>query len=233
MPDPMAVRRELAWSTVHMAASHPWLGTGLGTWASVYPRYAVFDIGLIANQAHNEWLQWTAEGGIPLGILLATLFLWSLRPGVSLRLGTGRGRRLRPRDRRLSVLAAGARLVDHRDPCAPGNYRRGIPRFRIAIAPVTEAFPGFALISYISNALLSIAIVDFNQTLWYEVKVRRLSTLPMLVMLGVFACHATLVRRCRGRLVPRSRQLSPAMSLASGPPGTARTALSGLTPKSW
>ncbi len=80
MPDPMAVRRELVWSTVQMAASHPWLGTGLGTWASVYPRYAVFDIGLFANQAHNEWLQWTAEGGVPLGILLATLFLWSLRP---------------------------------------------------------------------------------------------------------------------------------------------------------
>ena len=80
MPDPMAVRRELALSTVQMAASHPWFGTGLGTWPSVYPRYAIFDIGLFANQAHNEWLQWTAEGGFPLGVMLATLFFWSLRP---------------------------------------------------------------------------------------------------------------------------------------------------------
>jgi O-antigen ligase len=80
MPDPMAVRRELVLSTIRMAASHPWLGTGLGTWPTVYPRYAIFDIGRFANQAHNEWLQWTAEGGFPLGVMLVSLFVWSLRP---------------------------------------------------------------------------------------------------------------------------------------------------------
>jgi O-antigen ligase len=35
---------------------------------------------LFANQAHNDWLQWTAEGGFPFGVMLATLFFWSLRP---------------------------------------------------------------------------------------------------------------------------------------------------------
>ena len=79
-PDPMAVRRELAVSTLQMAAAHPWFGTGLGTWPTVYPRYAVIDPGLFANQAHDDWLQWTAEGGFPLGVMLATLFFWSLRP---------------------------------------------------------------------------------------------------------------------------------------------------------
>jgi O-antigen ligase len=80
VPDPLAVRRELAVSTLHMATSHPWFGTGLGTWSTVYPHYAIIDVGALANEAHNDWLQWTAEGGFPLGIMLATLFIWSLRP---------------------------------------------------------------------------------------------------------------------------------------------------------
>ena len=79
-PDPLAVRRELAASTLQMAAAHPWFGSGLGTWPTVYPRYASFDLGLFANQAHNDWLQWTAEGGYPFGVMLVTLFFWSLRP---------------------------------------------------------------------------------------------------------------------------------------------------------
>jgi O-antigen ligase len=79
-PDPLVIRRELAVSTLHMAAAHPWFGSGLGTWPTVYPRFAIIDIGAFANQAHNDWLQWTAEGGFPLGIVLATLFFWSLRP---------------------------------------------------------------------------------------------------------------------------------------------------------
>jgi hypothetical protein len=79
-PDPLAVRRELAISTLHMAEAHPWFGSGLGTWPTVYPRYAVIDIGAFANQAHDDWLQWTAEGGFPFGIMIATLFLWALRP---------------------------------------------------------------------------------------------------------------------------------------------------------
>jgi hypothetical protein len=78
--DPLAVRRELNVSSFHMAASHPWFGTGLGTWPTVYPRYAIIDIGAFANQAHDDWLEWTAEGGFPFGIMLATLFFWSLRP---------------------------------------------------------------------------------------------------------------------------------------------------------
>jgi O-antigen ligase len=79
-PDPLAVRREFGVSTWHMALSHPWLGTGLGTWSTVYPAYAIVDVGAFANQAHDDWLQWTAEGGFPFGIMLATLFFWSLRP---------------------------------------------------------------------------------------------------------------------------------------------------------
>ena len=79
-PDPMQMRRELAVSSVHMIAAHPWFGVGLGTWPTVYPKYAIVDPGTFANQAHDDWLQFTAEGGIPFGVLLFTLFIWSLRP---------------------------------------------------------------------------------------------------------------------------------------------------------
>jgi O-antigen ligase len=79
LPDPMALRREFAISSLHMISAHPWFGTGLGTWATVYPRYAIVDVGVFANRAHSDWLQWTAEGGIPLGLALLTLFVWCLR----------------------------------------------------------------------------------------------------------------------------------------------------------
>lgn len=79
-PDPMSLRAQLNVSSLHMIETHTWSGVGLGTWPTAYPRYAIIDIGAFANQAHNDWLQWTAEGGIFFGLLLSTLFIWSLRP---------------------------------------------------------------------------------------------------------------------------------------------------------
>jgi O-antigen ligase len=82
MPDPMMGRREFAESTLKMVSAHPWYGVGLGAWPTAYPRYATMDDGLFANQAHDDWLQWTAEGGIPLGIILFSLFGWSILPAA-------------------------------------------------------------------------------------------------------------------------------------------------------
>lgn len=88
-PDPMAFRRELDIASVHMIAAHPWCGTGLGTWPVAYPNYAIVDAGVYANQAHCDWLQWTAEGGIPFGLAMLLLFVWSLRLGVRTVWGLG------------------------------------------------------------------------------------------------------------------------------------------------
>ena len=82
MNDPMMVRREFGLSTLQMVKSHPWLGMGLGTWPTVYPQFAIIDVGLEANQAHNDWLQWTAEGGVSFGVMMASLFVWTCRPAV-------------------------------------------------------------------------------------------------------------------------------------------------------
>jgi len=79
--NPMAGRREFAISSLHMIAARPWVGFGLGTWSTVYPRYAVIDLGdAFVNQAHSDWLQWGAEGGLPFVIAMASLFVWLIRP---------------------------------------------------------------------------------------------------------------------------------------------------------
>ena len=87
--NPFGMRREFAMSSLQMIASHPLTGVGLGNWPVVYPGYAVVDFGVFANQAHSDWLEWTAEGGIPFGIAMLTLFLWTLRPAIQTIWGVG------------------------------------------------------------------------------------------------------------------------------------------------
>ncbi|HLW77512.1 MAG TPA: O-antigen ligase family protein [Bryobacteraceae bacterium] len=72
-PDPLELRREIARSTLAMIRAHPLKGWGLGTFASVYPAYAEFDIGAAVEHAHDDWLEWTAEGGIGFAAAWAAL----------------------------------------------------------------------------------------------------------------------------------------------------------------
>ena len=88
-PDPFATRREFNISSMRMIAARPGLGSGLGTWPVVYPAYAIIDTGAFANRAHADWLEWTAEGGLPLGIAMVTLFVWCLRPAFDSVWGIG------------------------------------------------------------------------------------------------------------------------------------------------
>src|ERR1035438_4968728 len=88
-PDPFATRREFNISSMRMIAARPGFGSGLGTWPVVYPAYAIIDTGTFANRAHADWLEWTAEGGLPFGIAMATLFVWCLRPAFGSVWGVG------------------------------------------------------------------------------------------------------------------------------------------------
>jgi O-antigen ligase len=72
-------RREILVSTLQMIGRRPWTGFGLGSYATVYPEYATFDVGLVVDHAHNDWAEWTAEGGIPMLLLLAPLAVFTLR----------------------------------------------------------------------------------------------------------------------------------------------------------
>ncbi len=78
VPDPFEGRREFNIASLHMVQAHPFTGTGLGTWPTVYPRYAVIDVGAFANQAHDDWAQFTAEGGVFFAVILFTLVLWTV-----------------------------------------------------------------------------------------------------------------------------------------------------------
>ncbi len=77
-----AGRLQFAISTLHMIAAHPLTGWGLGCWPSVYPAFATIDVGAIVNQAHCDWLQWTAEGGSLTGLAMLSLAVWAIRPAV-------------------------------------------------------------------------------------------------------------------------------------------------------
>ncbi len=88
-PDPYVHRREMLFSAVEMGKERPWMGFGLGTFPTVYPAYAVFDLGLRVNHAHNDWAEWLAEGGVPFLLMLLSVAVWSIRPALRSLWGLG------------------------------------------------------------------------------------------------------------------------------------------------
>jgi O-antigen ligase len=80
LPDPYQGRREIARSTLAMISARPWDGFGLGTFSAVYPAYAELDMGQTVEHAHNDWLEWCAEGGIPYAAMWVAMAIWAARP---------------------------------------------------------------------------------------------------------------------------------------------------------
>jgi O-antigen ligase len=72
-----------------MVRDRPLSGFGLGTWPETYPGYAQFDDGTYVNQAHNDWIQWTAEGGLLFLVLMLAIAAWSVGPAVRTLWGVG------------------------------------------------------------------------------------------------------------------------------------------------
>ena len=88
-PHPYSLRKDLVLSSIAMVRDHSLTGFGLGTWPEAYPGYARFDDGTYVNQAHNDWIQWAAEGGVPfLGVMLV-IAGWSVGPAVRSLWGAG------------------------------------------------------------------------------------------------------------------------------------------------
>jgi O-antigen ligase len=88
-PHPYSLRRDLVLSSTDMVRDRPLTGFGLGTWPEVYPGYARFDDGLYVNQAHNDWIQWAAEGGLLFLALMLAIAGWSVGPAVRSLWGVG------------------------------------------------------------------------------------------------------------------------------------------------
>src|SRR5580704_6840199 len=88
-PNPYAVRKDFLLSSLEMIRDRPLTGFGLGTWSEVYPGFARFDDGRFANQAHNDWAQWAAEGGLPFFLLMALVVGLAVRPACRSLWGLG------------------------------------------------------------------------------------------------------------------------------------------------
>jgi hypothetical protein len=79
---PLAYRDKIYLSTVELIASRPLQGYGLGTYAWVYPRFAAVDFGYRIEHAHNDWLEWTAEGGFGFAAIWTWLIFRSTRKSL-------------------------------------------------------------------------------------------------------------------------------------------------------
>lgn len=88
-PNPYSVRAELLRSSLEMVRDRPLFGFGLGTWSDAYPAYARFDDGRFVNQAHNDWIQWAVEGGVPFFAILLAIAAWIAAPAVRSLWGVG------------------------------------------------------------------------------------------------------------------------------------------------
>jgi O-antigen ligase len=87
--DQLAVRRNIDRSSVAMIRQRPLSGWGLNTYVPVYRMFALYDDGTYVNQAHNDWLEWAAGGGIPFACGMVAILLWAMRPAIRSGWGIG------------------------------------------------------------------------------------------------------------------------------------------------
>ncbi len=65
-----AQRKLAALDTLHIFRDHPWIGTGLGSFETVFPQYQTFPTNLVWTHAHNDYAEALAETGLAGGILI-------------------------------------------------------------------------------------------------------------------------------------------------------------------
>ena len=66
-------------ASLAMIRDHPLTGVGPNQWAIAYPRYAALDTGFRVRHADNDWLEWTAEYGLPFALCFAAFAFFALR----------------------------------------------------------------------------------------------------------------------------------------------------------
>lgn len=72
--DPFEFRKEFLVAAVDMSKHRPMVGFGLDTFPEVYQRFAIADLDVYANHAHNDWAEFAADGGIPFLLLVLIPF---------------------------------------------------------------------------------------------------------------------------------------------------------------
>lgn len=93
-------------TTVRMIADHPWFGTGLGTFASIYPSYRSPEgnIRVVWEVVHSTPLELAVEVGIPLTLIIVAAWIAAL---TVLWMGSQRSRR----ETVIPLAAFGAALI--------------------------------------------------------------------------------------------------------------------------
>jgi O-antigen ligase len=81
--EPYQSRNVTARASIRMIRERPLTGFGLGTWANVYPAFAVHDTGFRLIHADNDWLEWAAEGGLPFAVIMLLIAAIALRAAWS------------------------------------------------------------------------------------------------------------------------------------------------------
>ncbi len=87
--DQLTVRRNIDKSSLAMIKARPLTGWGLDTYVPVYRMFALYDDGTYVNRAHNDWLQWAAEGGLLFFAIMLAMVVWSIRPAIHSGWGIG------------------------------------------------------------------------------------------------------------------------------------------------
>ncbi len=78
-----------------LVSAHPWLGSGFGSFADVYPQVQTALPEKIVEHAHNDYLQVAVELGVPTALLLFAAIAWLVVRGLL----TGMFRHLRSPER--------------------------------------------------------------------------------------------------------------------------------------
>ncbi len=66
-----ANNRATIWKdTLRLIDAHPWVGTGLGTFSIAYPSVQTSFEGRLVSHAHNDYLEFASELGIPAAVML-------------------------------------------------------------------------------------------------------------------------------------------------------------------
>ncbi len=82
-----AVTEQRRWIMIRdswqIVRAHPWVGSGLGTLETAYPKYASYYDGLVVNHAHNDYIEALAETGWLGGVCCAVFLFWLFRRSLA------------------------------------------------------------------------------------------------------------------------------------------------------
>jgi O-antigen ligase len=79
-------RVELWQDALRAIRANPWFGTGLGTYNTISTRYQTYQFQYHIDHAHNDYLEYAAELGVPIALLLFGSLWWlTIRLAGSLR----------------------------------------------------------------------------------------------------------------------------------------------------